>query len=302
MKTRSLLVFLVVGLAIGLLATFAPASAEELYYDSGTPYGGTGGAEGYTLVVRFTVSDPVSVTAVKFMHGPTDGYDLGVHIWNQSLEEVYYSEYTGASSPSAAWTTITLPSNSPSLSGDFYVGLELINGYDVGIMQDNNGVVGRSYTSFSDNPTQSPYTYGDLMIRAIVESQDTNNPPDCSAVVPSVETMWPPNHKMVEVEILGVTDPDGDPVEIEITGVMQDEPLEGNDEGAFEPDAVIDGDKVQLRAERADLGDGRVYHVYFTATDDKGAACNGEVWVGVPLDKKGEPYDDGALYDSTGSI
>jgi len=127
-----------------------------------------------------------------------------------------------------------------------------------------------------------------------------NEPPDCSGARPSVETIWPPNHKMVEVEILNIIDPDDDPLDIEITAVMQDEPLEDNGDGAFEPDAFIDGDKVQLRAERSGPGDGRVYHVYFTATDEHGAACEGEVLVGVPHSKKVDPLDDGALYDSTG--
>lgn len=47
-------------------------------------------------------------------------------------------------------------------------------------------------------------------------------------------------------------------------------------------------------------GDGRVYHIGFTATDDYGASCSGEVKVGVPLSRaKRQPLDGGALYDST---
>jgi hypothetical protein len=48
-------------------------------------------------------------------------------------------------------------------------------------------------------------------------------------------------------------------------------------------------------------GDGRVYHIAFTASDGDGASCTGEVTVGVPHDKGGHatPIDGGPLYDST---
>lgn len=42
-----------------------------------------------------------------------------------------------------------------------------------------------------------------------------------------------------------------------------------------------------------------MYHISFTANDDVGGACGGDVQVGVPHDKKDTPIDDGALYDST---
>ena len=55
-----------------------------------------------------------------------------------------------------------------------------------------------------------------------------------------------------------------------------------------------------MRAERAGGGNGRVYHIGYTATDGHGETCSGEVLVGVPHDKKDTPVDDGALYSSTG--
>ena len=53
-----------------------------------------------------------------------------------------------------------------------------------------------------------------------------------------------------------------------------------------------------LRAERAGKGNGRVYHVNFTARDATGS-CTGEVLVAVPKSKKHVAVDDGPLYDST---
>jgi hypothetical protein len=134
----------------------------------------------------------------------------------------------------------------------------------------------------------------------------SNRAPDCSQARPSVQLIWPPNHRFVDVEILGVFDPDGDTVTVVIDSVWQDEPIDTTGDGAFTPDAQGLGTSVvQIRAERCGTrrvpGNGRIYHVRFTADDGKGGTCSGEVLVGVPHDQGGDmPVDDGALYDSTG--
>lgn len=132
-----------------------------------------------------------------------------------------------------------------------------------------------------------------------------NLPPDCSGAYPSVASIWPPNHKFVDVEILGVTDPDGDFLTITIDSIFQDEPVDDVGDGAFVADGIIGDSIAEVRAERSGdytvpgLGNGRVYHIGFTATDDLGGACSGEVLVDVPLDKSTTVVDEGALYDST---
>jgi hypothetical protein len=56
---------------------------------------------------------------------------------------------------------------------------------------------------------------------------------------------------------------------------------------------------VQLRAERSGNGNGRVYTVYFTASDFEGGS-NGSVKVMVPKSKKTDvAIDGGPIYDST---
>jgi hypothetical protein len=129
-----------------------------------------------------------------------------------------------------------------------------------------------------------------------------NEPPDCSGAYPSVETIWSPNHKFVAVDVLGVTDPDGDPVTITIDSIYQDEPVDSTGDGSFVPDGQGVGDAMAyVRAERDGSGNGRVYHIGFTADDGKGGTCSDTVMVGVPKSqgKKGAPVDDGKLYDST---
>jgi len=131
-----------------------------------------------------------------------------------------------------------------------------------------------------------------------------NQPPDCSTPQPSVATLWPPNNKFVPVEVLGVTDPDGDPVTITITAIMQDEPVDTFGDGSFTPDGEgVGTSTAQLRAERSGAakvpGNGRMYHVFFTASDGRGGTCSGEVVVSVPHNIKKPAVDDGPLYDST---
>jgi hypothetical protein len=127
---------------------------------------------------------------------------------------------------------------------------------------------------------------------------DLNAPPGCSAATASPAVIWPPNGKLISVRIGGVTDPDGDPVTVSVTAVRQDEPLAKKGQ----PDATgLGTSRPMLRASRAGNGDGRVYHVTFTATDPQEASCTGTVTVCVPHDQRGRGCGDGgSLVDSTG--
>ena len=133
-----------------------------------------------------------------------------------------------------------------------------------------------------------------------------NNPPVCTGAAPSLRYLWPPDGKFDQVSIVGVTDPDGQNVRIAITAIRQDEPLMARGAGNTCPDAKgVGKSKADLRAERSGGGDGRVYHLSFTANDGRGGRCSGEVKVCVPRDagNRGERLrcgDQGAAFDSTG--
>jgi hypothetical protein len=124
-----------------------------------------------------------------------------------------------------------------------------------------------------------------------------NLPPVCSAVVLDVTRLWPPNHKLRTITASGATDPDiGGTVTLVIDAITQDEPVNGRGDGNTAPDAVLTSpvsDEARVRAERAGPGDGRVYRVHFTATDQFGATCEGTATVGVPHDRRpsGAPVD-----------
>ena len=138
------------------------------------------------------------------------------------------------------------------------------------------------------------------MATAMVNITVKNGPPLCSLARAIPEILWPPNHKMVPVNIEGVTDPDDSSITIQIVGVTQDEPVNGLGDGDTSPDAIIEGNTVLLRAERAGNGNGRVYALGFIADDGQGGTCTGVVKVAVPHSKKpGEAaIDDGQLYNS----
>src|SRR5207253_5086908 len=119
----------------------------------------------------------------------------------------------------------------------------------------------------------------------------------------SPAVLWPPNHRFVNVSVVGVTDPDGDPLAVTITGITQDERLDGRGEGKTCPDASgVGSPTASLRAERQGGGDGRVYHISFTADDGRGGRCTGTVTVCVPHDQGHGRMcvDQGPLVDSTG--
>ena len=125
-----------------------------------------------------------------------------------------------------------------------------------------------------------------------------NAPPDCSAVVLDTTSLWPPNHKLRTVTASGAVDPDiGGTATLMIDGITQDEPVNGRGDGNTAPDAFLSSplsDQARIRAERAGPGDGRVYVLHFTATDQFGATCDGTATVSVPHDRR----PGGAAIDS----
>ena len=115
---------------------------------------------------------------------------------------------------------------------------------------------------------------------------------ECTGAHASAPILWPPNDKFVYESVLGVND-------VRITGIDEDEPV---DKGGTCRDANgVGGSLAQVRAERDDSGDGRVYHLQFTAIDTvTSTSCNGEVKVCVPHDRAHLFCgDQGARYDST---
>jgi hypothetical protein len=130
---------------------------------------------------------------------------------------------------------------------------------------------------------------------------NVNDPPACQLGRADPASLWPPNHRMVPIQIVGITDPNNNSVVISFTQVTQDEPVNGQGDGDTSPDAVIGENSLLVRAERAEKGNGRVYHISFTADDGQGGVCSGTAATGVPNSMKPgtSAVDGGQLYDST---
>jgi hypothetical protein len=134
----------------------------------------------------------------------------------------------------------------------------------------------------------------------LILGPEDNRPPDCSGAVPSIDTTPKAKkkgkNKLIPVDVQGVIDPDGDAVSITISGIFQDELVGRQPDGSG-----VGGDTAFVRDEKEKEnrgGNGRVYHIGFSADDGLGGRCRGEVLVTVPH-KKDEAVDDGATFDST---
>ena len=157
------------------------------------------------------------------------------------------------------------------------------------------------YNDYNQPALYHPDPYRSSDHDPVLVGLDLNGPPVCTAATPSVETIWPPNViTFTPVNILNVTDPEGDPITITIDSIFQDEPVDAPGHRSFTPDGRgVGTDTAEVRAEREGRGNGRVYHIRFTADDGHSNTCSGEVLVKVPKVQRLPAVDDGALYDST---
>ncbi len=118
--------------------------------------------------------------------------------------------------------------------------------------------------------------------------------PQCDNAYASPNVLWPPKHHFKSVKIKGL----GHHTDVQIQCIRQDEPLNGKGDGNTWYDAKgIGGPLAYVRAERKRRGNGRVYHIDFTASNSHGQ-CSGTVKVGVPPRKYKSVTDDGPLYIS----
>jgi hypothetical protein len=111
--------------------------------------------------------------------------------------------------------------------------------------------------------------------------------------VASQYMLWPPNHAMVDVVIYAnAWDNSGLPATLS-AAVHSNEPESGTGTGDLAPDfAIVSIDQatgtisLQLRRERSGSGNGRIYTVVITASDDSGNQSSTQVAISVPHDKR----------------
>jgi len=106
----------------------------------------------------------------------------------------------------------------------------------------------------------------------------------------SPDRLWPPNHKMKTIQaILDIQDCDPAPT-VELVSVTSNEPDNGLGDGDTANDVSgaslgTDDRSVQVRAERAGPGSGRVYTFVYRVTDASGNATEATATVTVPHDQ-----------------
>jgi hypothetical protein len=127
-------------------------------------------------------------------------------------------------------------------------------------------------------------TFGTASCSFKVTVQDVE-PPTITQAAATPSVLWPPNHKLVDVTV-GYTAADNCAATSAL-GITSNEPTNGPGDGNTAPDwVIVDGHHVQLRAERAGGGSGRIYTIGITASDPSGNGAKEAVTVNVPHDRR----------------
>jgi len=141
------------------------------------------------------------------------------------------------------------------------------------------------------NDGNNPAVVSNPPLQVLIVYADTLAPTLAPTVTPAI--LWPPNHQMVPVTVVAnASDNSGEPITLEAL-VKSSEPILGTGDGDTAPDwtdPVVDQVNgiitLNLRAERAGGGPGRIYTIVIKATDAAGNFSTAEVQVTVPHDKK----------------
>lgn len=105
----------------------------------------------------------------------------------------------------------------------------------------------------------------------------SGTPPTITSVTAAPNVLWPPNHKMVPVSLQVSATGDPSP-ECRINSVRSNEASVTPGEDEWVAAGTL---TVNLRAERADSGNGRVYSIDLTCTNTSGSASQ-TITVNVP--------------------
>ena len=114
-----------------------------------------------------------------------------------------------------------------------------------------------------------------------------------------IASLWPPDHSLQTVSlsdcIASITDQCDGTGPAAIVRVTSGELVKGNGKKS-EDMVIVDGQTVQLRADRDGSGDGRVYTIVANVADDEGTTTQVACKVQVPQDQSGTPaIDSGAV-------
>jgi uncharacterized protein YegL len=257
---------------------------------------GTLGANGWytsNVTVSFTASDPESGVA------STNGCDTATVAADTVSQTFTCTATNGAGLEGSAAETVKRDATAPSLTVSGPVTAEaasaagaMVTYPDPMASDDTSGLAGASCspasgslfpqgetavgctaTDHAGNTTQAGFT---------VTVRDTTAP-SVDNVTPSAASLWPPNHRMVSVTVSASATDGVSPATCTISSVTSSEPDNGLGDGDTANDVVITGAlSVDLRAERAGGGPGRVYTINVACTDAAGNTATSATMVTVP--------------------
>lgn len=258
----------------------------------------------------FTIDKTTGVISGTFSEGSTGVYSVNVGVVDSSLGVLRSFTWTvrTANRPpvvvnpgtqnGAEGATVSLPINASDPDGQAltYSSTGLPPGLSINL---SSGVVSGTLTdaaagtySVTVRASDGSLSDEETFSWAVTDTVQTNQPPVCSATA-SAGDLWPPNHKPRYLSLTGITDPDGDQITIRYTGILQDEPVDSVGQGNtpdFDGGIENAGARAWVRSERTgNKGDGRVYLISYTATDDGGLSCSGTTNLALPHDRRGTP-------------
>jgi uncharacterized repeat protein (TIGR01451 family) len=186
---------------------------------------------------------------------------------------------------------------------------------------DNCGTATVSGTRSDGRPLTDTYPKGTTTI-TWTATDGSGNQSSCAQTVTVKDTqaptitfngqtpsMWPPNHNyqtFTAANFISSVSDNCDSLSVSdvyITSATSDEVENGAGDGTTLNDIVISGNckSIQLRAERQNAGNGRVYTIYFKLKDSSGNFTTGSAKVYSPKNEGETPGDDGPHYTVTSS-
>jgi uncharacterized repeat protein (TIGR01451 family) len=186
---------------------------------------------------------------------------------------------------------------------------------------DNCGTATVSGTRSDGRPLTDTYPRGTTTIHwTATDSSGNSSSCDQTITVNDTEaptitfngqtpSMWPPNHSyhtFTAADFISSVSDNCDSLSVSdvyIISATSDEPENSGGDGTTFNDILIAADckSIQLRAERQNSGNGRVYTIYFKLKDSSGNFTTGSAKVYSPKNEGETPGDDGPHYTKTSS-
>jgi len=221
------------------------------------------------MVLRILNSPPsVQPTTTSIVVNPGDPISIGANVADFDGDTLTYEWRKGT-------TVIASGSAAPPAGGD-----PVSNAALTGTGGTAPFELGLNVLVIAVNDDVNPEEVSETVT---VEVSDTEAPTLAPAA--SKTMLWPPNHKLIPITIMAnAEDNSGGPVTLDVQ-VTSNEPDE--DDWVIESVDNTTGEiQLSLRAERSGTGDGRVYTVTITATDEANNSSTATVEIRVPHDKR----------------